>query len=198
MKWPFSYKSDLFGRMLLASFFVHSTILGVGGLIPTPVQFSVVEAPMSMELVLVKEELQPIPEPKIEISPQIVQPLPEEAPIKKMEPIKKEEVPQESVILLERGVEITAKPSVFNNPSPIYPQVARQNGWEGLVQLKVLVETDGLPSQILIEKNSGYDILDESAVRAVRQWHFIPAQKGAMKFSSWVTIPIRFRLIDEY
>ncbi len=90
-----------------------------------------------------------------------------------------------------------ATPWPFQNPAPPYPGIARKNEWEGVVKLKVFVEKDGVPSQVLIEKSSGYRVLDESALKTVRDWQFVAAHAGSQEFSSWVLVPIRFRLIDE-
>jgi periplasmic protein TonB len=92
------------------------------------------------------------------------------------------------------GAITEAKPNYLKNPAPHYPPVARQNGWEGLVVLKVSVDKTGYPTQVEKETGSGYDALDESALKAVRKWKFLPAQLGALPVSSIVRVPVRFRL----
>jgi protein TonB len=76
---------------------------------------------------------------------------------------------------------------------PSYPSSARANGLQGRVTLQALVGNDGNVRRINIVKSSGYDELDESAVRAVWLWRFhatgpIPAQ------GEWIEIPVDFRL----
>ena len=41
---------------------------------------------------------------------------------------------------------------------------------------------------------SGYRILDNSALEAVRKWKFHPATIGGVKVSSTVKVPVRFTL----
>ena len=77
---------------------------------------------------------------------------------------------------------------------PRYPRKARRAGWEGTTLLKVLVNPDGAPSRVAVERTSGFDILDEAAVKAVRRWRFHPARRGTAPLSTWVRIPVAFRL----
>lgn len=86
--------------------------------------------------------------------------------------------------------------SGYLNPAPVYPSIARKRGWEGTVVLKVLVEQNGTAGRALIEQSSGYKILDETALNSVKTWKFQPPQEGLIHKSSWVTIPIQFRLIE--
>ncbi|MCK5082800.1 MAG: energy transducer TonB, partial [Candidatus Omnitrophica bacterium] len=80
---------------------------------------------------------------------------------------------------------------------PPYPRVARQRGWEGTVRLEVFVSKDGIPGTVGIDKSSGHDVLDRAALQTVREWKFIPARSGSIRFSSRITIPIQFSLIKE-
>lgn len=77
---------------------------------------------------------------------------------------------------------------------PRYPRKARRAGWEGTTLLKVLVNSEGAPGRVTVERTSGFEILDEAAVKAVRRWRFHPARRGIAPLSSWVRIPVAFRL----
>jgi len=59
----------------------------------------------------------------------------------------------------------------------------------------VEVLSNGRVGQIEVRRSSGYDVLDQSAFAAVKQWRFIPAMKGDEAIPFWVNIPIRFRLL---
>ncbi len=93
---------------------------------------------------------------------------------------------------------LTVRPDQFNgrvgrSDIPSYPSTARANGLEGRVVLDVLLTREGLIRRVNIVKSSGYDELDESAVRAVWLWHFQPI--GVMTIAEdWVEIPVDFRL----
>ena len=82
----------------------------------------------------------------------------------------------------------------LNNPKPIYPAFARRMGIEGTVMLKVLVSPEGRPLKIDIGKSSGNDLLDKTAVDAVKKWRFIPARQGDAPFEEWVNVPVAFHL----
>ncbi len=82
------------------------------------------------------------------------------------------------------------------NKPPVYPEIARENGFEGLVLLEVLVSEKGKSINVRVIKTSGYDILDIAAMRAVNDWEFIPASKNGTPVRGKVRIPISFELSD--
>ncbi|BET26996.1 outer membrane transport energization protein TonB [Limnobacter thiooxidans] len=82
----------------------------------------------------------------------------------------------------------------LNNPAPSYPNIARNQGWEGRVLLKVKVLANGKPESIEIQSSSGRKALDEAALSAVKQWTFSPAKRGETAIEAWVTVPIEFKL----
>jgi protein TonB len=87
-----------------------------------------------------------------------------------------------------------ALPRYLNASRPAYPVIARMRGYEGLVLLAVEVLTDGRAGEVRIKKSSGYALLDQSALNAVRAWRFEPARKRNMPLAMTVDIPIRFFL----
>ncbi|MGH7891797.1 MAG: energy transducer TonB [Thermodesulfobacteriota bacterium] len=82
------------------------------------------------------------------------------------------------------------------NPKPNYPKIAKRHGYEGLVVLNVFVLESGNVGKIEIRQSSGYGVLDNSALDAVRKWVFIPGKKNGRAMSSWVVVPIRFDLTN--
>jgi protein TonB len=93
------------------------------------------------------------------------------------------------------GVEMAfIQPRYAENPKPLYPEEARRKGYQGEVVLKVEVLPNGLAGQVDVKKSSGHEILDRSALAAVKQWKFIPARKGESPVPFWVNIPIKFQL----
>ena len=80
-------------------------------------------------------------------------------------------------------------------PSPAYPRLAIQRGLEGVVLLRILVDTDGRPLDVRIEQSSGHAILDREAVRHVqRHWTFRPALRDGQPVQSVGIVPIDFHL----
>lgn len=82
----------------------------------------------------------------------------------------------------------------LNNPKPVYPLDARQRHLEGLVVLKVFVTAEGNAQQVKVDRSSGHEMLDESALNAVREWRFVPAKRGDRTEAGWATVPINFSL----
>ncbi len=79
-------------------------------------------------------------------------------------------------------------------PRPNYPKAARKRKQEGLVLVAVLVSADGQPTEIQVDQGSGFDLLDQAAIQAVKGWLFTPARKGDKPVACRVQVPIVFKL----
>lgn len=76
---------------------------------------------------------------------------------------------------LEEPAGPTYGPNLVGGPLPAYPKDALDRGLEGRVILTVLVGSDGKVEAVTVESSSGQPVLDEAAVRAVKQgWVFDP------------------------
>jgi len=82
----------------------------------------------------------------------------------------------------------------LKNPAPAYPAAARRLGYQGQAVLKVHVLANGSPDKVEIIQSSGYDMLDQSAVAAVKKWAFVPAKRGQTAIDGWVNVPLEFKL----
>lgn len=82
----------------------------------------------------------------------------------------------------------------LNNPSPSYPAISRRLGEQGKVVIRVLIGKDGKPQQGDIHQSSGYDRLDQAALRAVMGWRYVPGQRDGMAQDMWFNVPINFAL----
>jgi protein TonB len=80
------------------------------------------------------------------------------------------------------------------NPAPIYPLAARRRGQEGRVLLTVVVDRTGVVAEARVSESSGHRLLDRSALKAVRQWHFLPAQRRGRAVATTVSVPVVFAL----
>ena len=85
-------------------------------------------------------------------------------------------------------------PTYFKNPKPRYPIMARKRKIEGVVLLKLEVLPNGKVGNIKVQRTSGYSILDESALHAVKDWLFVPAKRNGMSIKVWTKVPILFQL----
>jgi len=83
------------------------------------------------------------------------------------------------------------------NRKPPYPRLARLNGEQGTVQLRVLVRADGTAGPVEIASSSGYPLLDQSAAATVRTWRFSPATVDGRPVDEWYRITIPFTLLDD-
>jgi protein TonB len=97
------------------------------------------------------------------------------------------------------GVDAPLVPPALNsaylrNPAPRYPLIARRNGEQGTVTLRLLVTREGVPVQVSVEKSSGSVHLDGAALDAVKTWRFVPARRGTEAVEAWVLVPVVFKL----
>jgi periplasmic protein TonB len=92
------------------------------------------------------------------------------------------------------GAVLSAKPRYRTNPKPDYPIPSRRRGEEGIVLLNVVVQPDGTPAAISLNRSCGHPLLDRAALDAVRRWTFEPARTAGVPVSSLVVIPVRFSL----
>ena len=80
-------------------------------------------------------------------------------------------------------------------PAPAYPRDALRDGAEGVVMLQVLVDVDGRPLQVDIQRSSGDRRLDNAARKQVLQhWRFRAATKDGRAVQAIGLVPIAFKL----
>ena len=89
---------------------------------------------------------------------------------------------------LTRGVQYV------HEPQPEYPDSAREEGHEGTVILRVLVDEHGKPGAVDIVRSSGFGNLDEAGRAAVRGALFKPYLEEGHAVSVYVIVPLRFQL----
>ena len=84
-------------------------------------------------------------------------------------------------------------PQPISQPPPVYPEMARKAGVEGMVILHVLVDKEGNVRDVRLIKGIGAG-LDESALESVRQSKWTPAIQNHKPVAVWVSYPVRFKL----
>jgi len=119
------------------------------------------------------------------------------------EPRATEAPPREPQRALEIAVEASAAPPPTPvrspepvegyTPSPTYPARARRMGWQGEVVCVLSIGADGSVLDVRVERSSGYALLDESALDALRKWRFRPAERGGEP----IPMDVRKRLVFE-
>jgi protein TonB len=86
------------------------------------------------------------------------------------------------------------KAAYLQNPKPAYPPLAFKMRVEGKVVVLAEVLVDGRAGQVSLAQSSGNELLDQSALSAVKQWKFTPARKDGVIVTQAVRIPITFNL----
>jgi periplasmic protein TonB len=84
--------------------------------------------------------------------------------------------------------------SFMVRPSPVYPAHSRRDNEQGVVTVRVLVDTAGRPTNVTLQTSSGHPSLDESAINAVKAAQFHPYVADGVPRAVWVAVPIRFVL----
>ena len=89
---------------------------------------------------------------------------------------------------------VLARPNPSKNSAPIYPDIARKKGWAGTLILQANISAQGSVESLKILQSTGHDVLDQSAITAVRQWHFHPQKVNGIPTPVTVELPVKFSL----
>ena len=78
-----------------------------------------------------------------------------------------------------------------------FPVAAARQHLHGTVLLRVLVDEQGKPIEVVIEQSSGHALLDRSAREQVlARWRFQPAAVDGRQVRAWARVPVTFELRD--
>lgn len=78
---------------------------------------------------------------------------------------------------------------------PAYPLAALRAGVQGTVLLDVLVDAQGKPMQVKVQRSSGSRDLDGAArLHVLAAWRFHPAVRDGHAIAAWVLVPVKFDL----
>jgi len=81
----------------------------------------------------------------------------------------------------------------LHNPQPMFPPISERRREYGRVLLAVVVDTEGHPKSISIKSSSGFERLDQAALKAVTGWTFVPGKRNGVPAEMTVDVPIRFK-----
>ena len=84
-------------------------------------------------------------------------------------------------------------PRQTHSPEPKYPRNERKARHQGLVRLKLVVGSDGVPRDIAVSQTLSSDF-DHAAIEAVKRWKFSPAMKDGKPVPVEIAIEIEFHL----
>ncbi len=140
------------------------------------------------------EEPPPMQKPELPVEAETEEEV-EKATIAKTEFTGFEKAPPPPAIETPDFVPYDTPPEPIKLMKPVYPDIAKRAGIEGVVILKLLVDVDGrvLRAEVL---KSLYRPLDEEAVKAARASVFRPAKQRDKPVRVWVSYPVQFTLTD--
>ena len=104
------------------------------------------------------------------------------APTKVVETPVPEPEPEPVVEILSSGY--------LYRPAPDYPPISRRMGEQGRVLLRVLLSEKGDAASVQLETSSGFARLDKAAIKAVKEWRFVPVKRK----NAYVLVPVNFTI----
>jgi protein TonB len=93
-------------------------------------------------------------------------------------------------------VPVEKEPVPIKKVEPKYPELAMRAGLEGKVWVKIWVDKEGKPKQVVVLKSDA-EIFNEPAVEAAKQFVFTPAYMNNGPVAVWVSVPFKFKLADK-
>lgn len=91
--------------------------------------------------------------------------------------------------------EIPLRAIASTQTGPTYPAISRRLREEGSVRLRLTIGIDGSVTDASVIDSSGFQRLDEAAVRWVlRNWRYEPAMRGDMPIEATTRATLTFRL----
>ncbi|ENM5790393.1 energy transducer TonB [Vibrio mimicus] len=172
-----------------------------------PVKPSPPQKPVKPEPVPPKAAVKPKPQPQATKNPVSVEqakqtPAAKPAPEKVETNTQNEPKPQQTAAkptTASKGVSsqpiLVDKPAFVSAPvQPRYPRVAQKRGIEGTVMYEIWLDEQGNQIQQYLITSSGTEVLDKSALEAIKQWKFSPRILDGVPVAHRVHIPVRFKL----
>ena len=85
-------------------------------------------------------------------------------------------------------------PRFVYQPTPEYPDIARHNGWEGTVTLRLEFLADGTVGAVQVARSSGHTVLDTAAQEATKTWQHEPATREGTPVTRWAEMHLTCKL----
>jgi periplasmic protein TonB len=194
-----SFFKRLNGRAVFVAITIALHVVAFVGFVNAQRQERALDPPAVIEASFVEQApAEAQPPPPVYVPPEqvaYVLPAPEVAISVEVETIPAP--PVETNAIQEPGPRALTPPLVesveyVRTPLPVYPRESSRRKEHGTVLLRVLVDTGGRPAQVRVERSSGFERLDNSALEAVRRWLFRPHEVNGIAQSVQVLVPIEF------
>lgn len=96
---------------------------------------------------------------------------------------------------INKTVTVTSKPRFRTQPQqPEYPMQARKRRQQGMVLVNITVEPNGKTSHVSIARSSGFPLLDNAALKAVKKWELFPHEINHQPVRATFQVPVEFEL----
>jgi TonB family protein len=99
-----------------------------------------------------------------------------------------------SVGFLGLGGGAVTQPALISKTEPEYSEEARKARLQGTVELRIVVDTQGLAKDITVNHSLGLG-LDDRAIEAVKKWKFRPGKVNGKPTAVVALVDVNFRLL---
>lgn len=144
-----------------------------------------------------KEPEKPKPQPKLDFTPELVQPQlaavtgPDFGVSVDLGGIGASGAGEKFVF---EAFELDEQPRPIAKVPPVYPYKAREQGIEGIVQIKMLINIDGTIGDLIIIDARPRNLFEEAVLKTVPRWKFSPGKIEGKPVTAWVVTTVRFEL----
>ncbi|MCD0257586.1 energy transducer TonB [Xanthomonas melonis] len=83
--------------------------------------------------------------------------------------------------------------AALKTPPPEYAPELACAGVGGTSVLRVVIGTEGKPTDVSVTQSSGQPVLDEAAQKRVREWQFKPATRDGKAVPQTIQVPVAFK-----
>ena len=83
--------------------------------------------------------------------------------------------------------------AAVRTPPPDYPAELACTGVGGTTRLRIAIGPGTKPTDIELLASSGNAVLDENAIKAVKDWEFKPATRGGQPVTQKIQVPVNFK-----
>lgn len=95
----------------------------------------------------------------------------------------------------DNSLPIVTEPSFTAKPRPpAYPKIALKRRWQGEALIRALINNSGKTERVELVRSSGFELLDQSALKAVAGWSFAAAKLDGQSTRAWVQVPVDFTI----
>ncbi|PIV81512.1 hypothetical protein COW53_03960 [bacterium CG17_big_fil_post_rev_8_21_14_2_50_64_8] len=92
------------------------------------------------------------------------------------------------------GADLDEPPRALVRTKPQYPFKEQQRGVDGYVEVKLLVDADGLVSSVQVLQSDPPGVFDDAALKAVPNWKFAAGRIEGRPVPSWVVTRVVFTM----